>query len=82
MTRSRRPAQNLISPVFPSRECMARNPNADAKAATRMPVNKNNGQKNGARIVVDKRSLWQRKALKGSLIALVNLGRLSRIFCR
>ena len=38
--------------------------------------------KNGARIVVDKRSLWQRKALKGSRLRLLIWGRLSRIFGR
>ena len=30
--------------------------------------------KNGARIVVDKRSLWQRKALKGSRLRLLIWG--------
>ena len=45
---------------------------------TRLNPLKTSGQ-NAARIVVDKRSLWQRKALKGSRLRLLIRGVLSRI---
>jgi hypothetical protein len=41
---------------------------------TRLNPLKTSTAKNGARIVVDKRSLWQRKALKGSRLRLLIWG--------